>query len=187
MEDFLKRVGGKDGPLPIPEANKDVVLNAASYCEKRAKSKSKRPKHDSCYWEAHHLVSSEHIGDHSCDALNEYLAQVGHSPTFRANDGCVVFDEDAYHGRSLLTAQHQNSVKHFCGVSDKADCREWWQSPNFKRTYNYYCLFYRCRNETWRTGTRSLMIRSWFTFERARKSIDFWHISIWCFILLTPL
>lgn len=39
MEEFLEREGGKDGRLPIPEANKDVVLNAASHCEKREKSK----------------------------------------------------------------------------------------------------------------------------------------------------
>ena len=40
MEEFLEREGGKDGRLPIPEATKDVVLNAASHCEKREKSKS---------------------------------------------------------------------------------------------------------------------------------------------------
>jgi hypothetical protein len=38
MEELLKREGGKDGRLPIAEANKDVVLNAASHCEKREKS-----------------------------------------------------------------------------------------------------------------------------------------------------
>ena len=40
MEEFLKREGGADGRLPIPEANRDVVLNAASHCEKREKSES---------------------------------------------------------------------------------------------------------------------------------------------------
>jgi hypothetical protein len=40
MEEFLEREGGKDGRLPIPEATKEIVLNAASHCEKKEKSKS---------------------------------------------------------------------------------------------------------------------------------------------------
>ena len=38
MEEFLKREGGTGGRVPIPEAHKDVVLNAASHCQKREKS-----------------------------------------------------------------------------------------------------------------------------------------------------
>jgi hypothetical protein len=40
MEEFLEREGGKDGRLPIPEATKEIVLNAASHCEKKEKSKA---------------------------------------------------------------------------------------------------------------------------------------------------
>ena len=63
-----------------------------------------------------HTLLPFYIGDRSCDAVAEYLAKAGHSPTFRAADGCVVFDEDAYHGKQI-TSEHSRSAHEFCGVS----------------------------------------------------------------------
>jgi len=126
MEEFLKREGGKDGRLPIPESNKDVVLNAASHCEKREKSKL-LSFHVLCLLLLWRFSSSSLrlcSGERSCDALADYLAKVGHSPTFRAKDGCVVFDEDAYHARQV-TPEHQLSAREFCGVSEHHQGEDW--------------------------------------------------------------
>lgn len=38
-EEFIRREGGPDGRLPLPEANKTKILNAVKHCQFRAKSK----------------------------------------------------------------------------------------------------------------------------------------------------
>lgn len=123
MEEFLQREGGEDGRLPIPEANKTTVLNAGSHCEKRAKSKfqcsvcpSSRCALECCVDSLTLVALLFYAGDYSCDALSEYLRSVGHSPTLKATNGCVVFDEDAYHDKKV-TPQNQWSATQFCGVS----------------------------------------------------------------------
>lgn len=38
MEEFIKREGGKDGRLPIPEDKRAAVEGAADHCDKRTRS-----------------------------------------------------------------------------------------------------------------------------------------------------
>ena len=37
MEEFIKREGGPDGRLPIPEKNRKAVESAANTCDRREK------------------------------------------------------------------------------------------------------------------------------------------------------
>jgi hypothetical protein len=38
MEEFVRREGGKNGRLPVPEKNRTIVEKASSYCIKMKKS-----------------------------------------------------------------------------------------------------------------------------------------------------
>ena len=123
MKEFLRREGGKNGRLPVPEESKDVLFRAAEYCVKMEKSEF---SFSMCGCSAIHLFSLllTHLppGDRRCDSISDYLQTVGHLPTFRAKDGCIVFDEDVYHGKQI-TPDHKDSAIDFCGVSAVAHCQ----------------------------------------------------------------
>lgn len=90
FEEFIRREGGKDGRVPIPEDKRLAVTSAAQSCENRKKSEK------------------------SCEAVDEYLVSAGHVPSFRAQDYCVVFDKDVYEGKQISPA-HNESYHGFCG------------------------------------------------------------------------
>jgi hypothetical protein len=91
MEEFLKREGGADGRVPIPENNRTAVIAAAGLCEDRRK------------------------GEHSCFTVFDYLSEVGYKPTFRAEDSCLIFDQDVYGGKPISPVSLA-STKDFCGA-----------------------------------------------------------------------
>ena len=39
MEEFIRREGGPDGRVPIPEALREGVINSAEHCDKNKASK----------------------------------------------------------------------------------------------------------------------------------------------------
>ena len=90
MEEFLKREGGPNGRIPIPEEKRDLILGASKYCEVREKA----PR--------------------SCMKVFDFLIESGHSPSFRAQDYCVIFDHDVYTGKQI-SSDNLASTKAFCG------------------------------------------------------------------------
>jgi hypothetical protein len=126
MEEFLRREGGKDGRLPVPEESKEMVFKAAMHCVKVKKSELSFRAIDCPARKRHAIVlpllTHFSLGDRPCDSVSDYLQAVGHMPTFRAKDGCIVFDEDAYHGKQI-TPDHKKSAIDFCAVSAVARCR----------------------------------------------------------------
>jgi hypothetical protein len=88
--EFIKREGGPDGRLPIPEAMKENVMNSAESCEKRKKAKN------------------------FCDHIKNYLHEVGHTPNVGAADGCIIFDKDSYVGNPT-TSEAKSAIESFCG------------------------------------------------------------------------
>ena len=103
MPEFLKREGGPQGLMPLPKGeNATNILNAAEHCEVRAKSAR------------------------SCMTLNGFLEASAYNPGFRAADGCVVFDVNAYNEETMDVASVQ-SAGHFCG---KRDITYWTRKLN---------------------------------------------------------
>jgi len=92
--EFVKREGGPDGRLPIPEGMRENVMNSAEVCEKRKKSKN------------------------FCDHIKNYLNEVGHVPDVGASSGCIIFDNDLYVG-SPKTGESESSIKSFCGDRER--------------------------------------------------------------------
>ena len=90
MEDFLKREGGSNGRVPIPESDREAVLGAAAYCEMRRKAPQ------------------------SCMKIFDFLNEAGHVPSFRAEDCCVIFDEDVYRGKQISPV-NLIATEEFCG------------------------------------------------------------------------
>jgi len=92
MEEFIKRVGGPNGRVPIPPEMVENVTASASHCDKLAKSQS------------------------FCGHIDDYLVKKGFAPNIRAQDGCLVFDQDKYEGKNI-TATNRAKIDHLCGVS----------------------------------------------------------------------
>ena len=91
MPDFLIKEGGPKGLVPLPKGkNGTTILRAAEHCEVRAKS------------------------ERSCMTLNGFLQSSAYNPGFRAADGCVVFDVQAYNEQTMDATSVQ-SAAHFCG------------------------------------------------------------------------
>lgn len=91
MKDFIAKEGGPSGRIPLPPGvNGTIIQKAADHCDNRAKS------------------------DRSCMIINGFLESSGFNPGFRAADGCVVFDVNAYHQRTIEKTAI-SSAKHFCG------------------------------------------------------------------------
>jgi hypothetical protein len=88
--EFIKREGGPDGRLPIPEEMRENVMHSAEVCEKRKKAKN------------------------FCDHIKNYLNEVGYVPDVGASNGCIIFDKDLYVGNST-TGETESSIKYFCG------------------------------------------------------------------------
>ena len=61
------------------------------------------------------MAFSLSLGDRSCMTIYSFLEEMGSFPTFRAQDGCVVFDKNAYDGITVTRAS-QSSAEYFCGV-----------------------------------------------------------------------
>jgi GDP-fucose protein O-fucosyltransferase len=75
MEEFIQREGtGPNARFPVPEEKKAHVLKAAVQCDNK-------PQEDE---------------DGSCDALYEYLSEIGSVPNISAADDCLVFDDRAF-------------------------------------------------------------------------------------------
>mmetsp|Transcript_14604 Transcript_14604/g.35538 ORF Transcript_14604/g.35538 Transcript_14604/m.35538 type:complete len:1188 (+) Transcript_14604:120-3683(+) len=86
---FIKREGGPGGRFPVPKEMQKNVTNSAEVCDKRAKSRS-------------------YCG-HIADYLNNAFV-----PPARAQDYCIIFDEDLYAGRPKTDAIEE-SISNFCG------------------------------------------------------------------------
>ena len=129
MEEFVKREGGVSGAAPLPEDKKNatVVEKAAKYCDNREKS------------------------NRSCMVIHRWLEQRGYHPTFRAQDGCVVFDENAFKG-STPTAEATASASRFCGERNVTYITEEYQEPRlihfhandrrYRLLSNFYSFFH---------------------------------------------
>eukprot|EP00546_Thalassionema_frauenfeldii_P018177 CAMPEP_0178906600 /NCGR_PEP_ID=MMETSP0786-20121207/6914_1 /TAXON_ID=186022 /ORGANISM="Thalassionema frauenfeldii, Strain CCMP 1798" /LENGTH=1170 /DNA_ID=CAMNT_0020578323 /DNA_START=144 /DNA_END=3656 /DNA_ORIENTATION=- len=88
MSEFIKL---RKLPLPQNAKNASVIEKAAKACDKRAKSAQ------------------------SCFVLNEFLeASSGFLPSFRAVDGCVVFDENKFSSLDTSPESHA-AAREFCG------------------------------------------------------------------------
>ena len=91
MSDFITQQGSTKGFLSLPSGeNGTAIRNAAIHCEIRAKS----PR--------------------SCFTLNGFLESMAYNPSFRAKDGCVVFDTKAYRGQPMEETPLK-STQYFCG------------------------------------------------------------------------
>eukprot|EP00537_Pseudo-nitzschia_pungens_P010966 CAMPEP_0172397068 /NCGR_PEP_ID=MMETSP1061-20121228/28798_1 /TAXON_ID=37318 /ORGANISM="Pseudo-nitzschia pungens, Strain cf. pungens" /LENGTH=1135 /DNA_ID=CAMNT_0013129133 /DNA_START=138 /DNA_END=3545 /DNA_ORIENTATION=+ len=92
--EFIKREGGIDGRLAIPEDMRDNVMNSAEVCVKRKKAKN------------------------FCDHIKHYLEDVGHTPEVGAGNDCIIFDKDLYDGQST-SDEVDNSISSFCGERNR--------------------------------------------------------------------
>jgi hypothetical protein len=90
MAEFIKREGGPDGRVPIPDKLRQNVTNGAEVCDKRKKSK------------------------HFCGHIKEYLDNAGRVPDARAQDYCIIFDKDLYEGNPK-TDDIESNIASFCG------------------------------------------------------------------------
>eukprot|EP00980_Cylindrotheca_fusiformis_P003054 scaffold713_cov131-Cylindrotheca_fusiformis.AAC.12 len=90
MEEFVKREGGPDGQVPIPEEMRENVLNNAQHCDKRK------------------------AGTSYCSYIDDFLDAVGHVPDFGASHHCVVFDKAQFEGKDLAE-ESEKTVAQFCG------------------------------------------------------------------------
>lgn len=88
--EFIKREGGPDGRVPIPEDMRENVTNSAEVCVKRKKAKN------------------------FCGNLKNFLNEVGHTPDIGARDGCLIFDKDLYAGNPS-SDETERSISSFCG------------------------------------------------------------------------
>jgi len=88
--EFIKREGGPDGRVPVPEGMRENVMNSAEVCVKMKKEKN------------------------FCGYIKNYLNEVGHTPDVGAANGCVIFDKDLYEGNSA-TSETESSISSFCG------------------------------------------------------------------------
>jgi hypothetical protein len=91
MAEFIKREGGPDGRVPIPEAMQKNVVSSAELCDKRQKSQ------------------------HFCGHIKEYLDHAGYVPDARAQDYCIIFDKDLYEEKPK-TDQIEKNIVSFCGT-----------------------------------------------------------------------
>eukprot|EP00536_Pseudo-nitzschia_multiseries_P016290 jgi/Psemu1/247440/estExt_Genewise1.C_10660005 len=92
--EFIKREGGIDGRLPVPEDMRDNVMNSAEVCVKRKKEKN------------------------FCGHIKDYLNEVGHTPKVSAGKSCIIFDDALYTGKPS-TDEVESSISSFCGERDR--------------------------------------------------------------------
>ena len=90
MEEFVKKHGGSNGIVPVPEEMRKNVEKSAAHCDKRKKSNS------------------------FCGQIDDFLDKVGFVAEIEGSHTCVVFDNDLYAGNAVAT-EHENSIKKFCG------------------------------------------------------------------------
>lgn len=88
--EFIRREGGPNGRVPIPEGMRKNVKNSAEVCDKRKMS------------------------PHFCGHIADYLNEAGFVPDARAQDYCVVFDKNLYEGNPK-TDDIEESIADFCG------------------------------------------------------------------------
>lgn len=91
MAEFIKREGGPDGRVPVPEHMRANVMNSADLCDKRKISK------------------------HFCGHIKDYLDNAGKVPDARSHDYCIIFDKDLYEGNPKTDVIESN-IKDFCGT-----------------------------------------------------------------------
>lgn len=92
MKEFIEREGGPNGRVPIPPEMVENVTASADHCDKLGRHKS------------------------FCGHISDYLVAKGFTPGTRAQDGCLIFDQDKYEGRNI-TVENKAKIDHMCGVS----------------------------------------------------------------------
>jgi len=88
--EFVKREGGPDGRVQIPEGMRESVMDSAEVCVNMKKNKK------------------------FCGHIKNYLHEVGYTPDVGASNGCIIFDKDLYAG-NRTTGEAESSINSFCG------------------------------------------------------------------------
>lgn len=148
MEEFIKREGGANGRVPIPEEMRENVMNSAHHCDKRKASKS------------------------FCGYIDDFLDEVGHVPDFGAKNHCVVFDQTKFGGKSLPVAS-EKSVEKFCGVSHTSFIGSFRLDLKGSLLINGLLASSWRRIELDSIGHPNSKSIIWYTFRRDQKNIAF--------------